>query len=655
MKKIIRTLILAVACTLLVACAKTNKNNKINIVTSIYPIYDWTLNVVGNNDNINITLLQDSGADLHNYQPTVADIAKVSSSDLFIYVGGESDEWVEDALKSAVNKDMITINLLETLGDKAKEEELIEGMEGEEEGEDHDHEEGEEEEVEYDEHVWLSLKNAQIFVSKIKDAIASIDKANAKTYEANAKKYNDELKALDNKYADAYFDQIADWVSKNPYSFGANYKCGQECALRMISCLLTYPCFQSRAKEADINNIKSIISGSYRKILSNFFYAHRCIRNNHTISELVGMIIGSWCCKDDNRMKYAYRTLDAVIHEQFLDDGGYTQQSFNYQRLALMDLEIVLAIGNKTGMNISNDSKDRVLQCALQLFQCQDQSGDVPNYGSNDGALILPLTIFGYRDFRPGINAIYYMIRECPLYNEPFLQEELLWLGVLRNNDHAFKESINRVSVDYPKTGLSVFRSDRHWMMVVCKREMHHMDNGHIDLWIDGKNILCDAGSYSYASDLGRELYSNVSHNTAYCKGLTQIRRIGAFAVYGQPVIKKREWHEDSIEFEVEYSTGYSHRRNVKAGNNRYDIFDEVINSGRECYIQFHIIGEVKKLENNCVETESCLLRFNVPVSITNTKRSLYYLKSDDTTCISVPCNKAVHTIIEIKENTEND
>ena len=459
----------------------------------------------------------------------------------------------------------------------------------------------------------------------------------------------------DNKYADAYFDQIADWVSKNPYSFGANYKCGQECALRMISCLLTYPCFQSRAKEADINNIKSIISGSYRKILSNFFYAHRCIRNNHTISELVGMIIGSWCCKDDNRMKYAYRTLDAVIHEQFLDDGGYTQQSFNYQRLALMDLEIVLAIGNKTGMNISNDSKDRVLQCALQLFQCQDQSGDVPNYGSNDGALILPLTIFGYRDFRPGINAIYYMIRECPLYNDPFLQEELLWLGVLRNNDHAFKESINRVSVDYPKTGLSVFRSDRHWMMVVCKREMHHMDNGHIDLWIDGKNILCDAGSYSYASDLGRELYSNVSHNTAYCKGLTQIRRIGAFAVYGQPVIKKREWHEDSIEFEVEYSTGYSHRRNVKAGNNRYDIFDEVINSGRECYIQFHIIGEVKKLENNCVETESCLLRFNVPVSITNTKRSLYYLKSDDTTCISVPCNKVVHTIIEIKENTEND
>lgn len=206
MKKIIRTFILACATLLLVACGKTNKGNKINIVTSIYPIYDWTLNVVGNNDNITITLLQDSGADLHNYQPTVADIAKVSSSDLFVYVGGESDEWVEDALKTKVNKDMIAINLLEELGDKAKEEELVEGMEGEEhdheEGEDHDHEH-EEGEVEYDEHVWLSLKNAQIFVEKIKDAVVKLDKANASLYENNAKKYIDELKALDAKYADA--------------------------------------------------------------------------------------------------------------------------------------------------------------------------------------------------------------------------------------------------------------------------------------------------------------------------------------------------------------------------------------------------------------------------------------------------------------------
>lgn len=459
----------------------------------------------------------------------------------------------------------------------------------------------------------------------------------------------------DSKYAEAYFGEIEDWVLNNPYSFGANYKCGQECALRLISCLLTYPCFQNRAKETDISNIKTIVSGSYRKILSNFFYAHRCIRNNHTISELVGMIIGSWCCKDDKRMEYAYRTLDAVVHEQFLDDGGYTQQSFNYQRLALMDLEIVLAIRNKTGMDISNNAKDRVLKNALQLFQCQDQSGDVPNYGSNDGALILPLTIFGYRDFRPGINAIYFMLQGCSLYNDPFLEEELLWLGVLRNNDHAFKESINRVSVDYPKTGLSVFRSDRHWMMVVCKREMHHMDNGHIDLWIDGKNILCDAGSYSYASDLGRELYSNVSHNTAYCKGLTQIRRIGAFAVYGQPKINRREWHKDSIEFEIEYSTGYIHKRRIEVGTDRYDIIDEVISSGKECYIQFHMIGEVKVLADNCVETDGCLISFDAPVSVTNSKRSLYYLKSDDTTCISVPCNKAVHTIIEIKENTEND
>ena len=459
----------------------------------------------------------------------------------------------------------------------------------------------------------------------------------------------------DQKYAEAYFHQISDWVSKNPYSFGANYKCGQECALRMISCLLTYPCFQENAKEEDINHIKTIVSGSYRKILSNFFYAYRCIKNNHTISELVGMIIGSWCCKDDQRTKYAYKTLDKVIHDQFLDDGGYTQQSFNYQRMALMDLEIVLSLRNKTGKDISKDSKDRILKSALQMYQCQDQSGDVPNYGSNDGALILPLTLYGYRDFRPGINAIHYMIQGTPLYSDHYLQEEFLWLGISSDNEFGSKENIQRASIDYPQTGLSVFRSNRHWMMVVCKREMHHMDNGHIDLWIDGKNILCDAGSYSYASDLGREMYSNVSHNTAYCKGLTQIRRVGAFAVYGQPEIKKREWLENSLDFEIEYSTGYSHKRSIKAKNNRYDIFDEVSAPGRECYIQFHVIGEVKPLGDRCVKLDGCLLRFNIPFMLSPAKRSLLYLKSEDTTCISVPCNETVHTIIEIKENTKND
>ena len=83
-------------------------------------------------------MLLDNGVDLHSYQPTADDIVKIKSCDMFIYVGGESDEWVEDVLETAENKDMVVVNLLEELGGMVKEEELIEGMQDEEHDHDHD-------------------------------------------------------------------------------------------------------------------------------------------------------------------------------------------------------------------------------------------------------------------------------------------------------------------------------------------------------------------------------------------------------------------------------------------------------------------------------------------------------------------------------------
>lgn len=177
-------------------------DEKISIVTTIFPEYDWVSQIVGDTDSAEIRLLLDKGVDLHSYQPTAEDIVQLASCDLFIYVGGESDEWVEDALLEATNKDMKVINLLEALGDSVKEEELVEGMEAEEEEE--EGEEGEEEEeVEYDEHVWLSLSNAQVLCGVIADTLAEIDAANAESYQTNAVSYCEQLAALDAQYAEA--------------------------------------------------------------------------------------------------------------------------------------------------------------------------------------------------------------------------------------------------------------------------------------------------------------------------------------------------------------------------------------------------------------------------------------------------------------------
>ena len=170
-------------------------HTKISIVTTIFPEYDWVREILGDKaDSAEITMLLDKGVDLHSYQPTADDLIKLSDCDLFVYVGGESDGWVDDALKSAANRDRKVINLLEILGDSVKEEETVEGMQEEEE----DHEE-----KEYDEHVWLSLKNAEVLVNAISKSLQELDTDNKDTYAANADAYGQKLSALDAEYQKA--------------------------------------------------------------------------------------------------------------------------------------------------------------------------------------------------------------------------------------------------------------------------------------------------------------------------------------------------------------------------------------------------------------------------------------------------------------------
>ncbi len=220
MKKILSIMIAAVmllcslsACGSEINIAKADVpgDKELRIVTTIFPEYDWVMNILGDNPaNAKVTMLLDNGVDLHSFQPTADDILKISTCDMFIYVGGESDEWVEDALKEAVNKDMVVIDLLEALGDSVKEEEMVEGMqedehehehEDEHEGEDgHEHED---EEIEYDEHVWLSLRNAAVLTEIISNELQKKDAKNAQVYKTNADSYIEKLNALDKQYSDA--------------------------------------------------------------------------------------------------------------------------------------------------------------------------------------------------------------------------------------------------------------------------------------------------------------------------------------------------------------------------------------------------------------------------------------------------------------------
>lgn len=191
-----------------------NKTEKVKIVTTIFPEYDWVRQIAGDKvSDMDITMLMDNGVDMHSYQPTADDIMKISDCDLFIYVGGESDEWVNNALKEAVNKDMQVIDLLDVLGEQVKIEELVEGMQ------DAEHEEEEEhEEKEYDEHVWLSLKNAETLCDAIAEALGNADPDNKAVYDTNKAAYIDQLVSLDNQYR-----EVVDQASMKTLLFGDRF------------------------------------------------------------------------------------------------------------------------------------------------------------------------------------------------------------------------------------------------------------------------------------------------------------------------------------------------------------------------------------------------------------------------------------------------
>lgn len=225
-------IVLAMSIFVISACSNSKDSaaiagtEKISVVCTIFPQYDWVREIIGENtDDYEITLLMDDGIDLHSYQPSAKDIATISNCDLFIYVGGESDKWVDDVLKETVNKEMKVISLLEVLGDAVKKEEIIEGMEHEhhehdededhehDEDEDHEHEEDEHDEDEHhehdedeshfhedDEHVWLSLKNAQVIINSIKNALEEIDSKNSEIYAKNYNNYVEKLSELDMEY-----------------------------------------------------------------------------------------------------------------------------------------------------------------------------------------------------------------------------------------------------------------------------------------------------------------------------------------------------------------------------------------------------------------------------------------------------------------------
>ena len=275
----------------------------------------------------------------------------------------------------------------------------------------------------------------------------------------------------------------------------------------------------------------------------------------------------------------------------------------------------------------------------MLLYQCQDISWDMPNYGSNDGALIYPVTSCFYRDFRPVINTIIAMLTGKQLYDVDKHQEELIWFSGKNPEDYPIKK-IDSLSSEFGRAGIFTLRKGTSMMMLIandyCTRPAH-MDQNHIDLWVDEINVLCDAGTYSYASTTGQSLIMNSAHNTAEVQDMPQMNLRGSFMVYGWTKRVKIMHSDAYLESIVKSKNGYVHHRKVECFESGYIVTDNVDKNYVLC---FHTTCKVELRNGRAIlrhgDKICCTLTTSGKISIETATRSLYYLTKENVLCIKI-------------------
>ena len=216
MRTRLRQISVFVAVLLLVGCGGPGGDGRTRVVTTIFPLYDFARQVAGDDDGVEITCLADGAADMHSFSPSSQDIVAIAECDVFVYVDGESDEWVAEVLDQHPNENRVVICCFDVLGGRLLAEDGAEG--------------------EFDEHVWLSLRNAAALTEAIADALEQAVPERAEAYAENAAAYVAQLDALDARYAQALAGGGTLLVADRfPFAYLAN-DYGLECLAAFSGC-----------------------------------------------------------------------------------------------------------------------------------------------------------------------------------------------------------------------------------------------------------------------------------------------------------------------------------------------------------------------------------------------------------------------------------
>lgn len=391
-------------------------------------------------------------------------------------------------------------------------------------------------------------------------------------------------------------NEIENWIDANPVNLGPNYKCSQEISLRTLNWTFALHYYKDspHLTPALFNKIVNSIYWQVKHVYSNINFSRIAVRNNHAITEsLVLYLIGllypffpeakKW--KQDGK-----KWFEKEIAYQIYPDGTFLQFSMNYHRVVIQLLSWAIRLAHLNSEKFSDVVYGRANASLDFLNACMNENnGHLPNYGANDGALFFPLNNNDYRDYRPQLEVLSGILGRKNNYHN---QEDKYWYGL--SNDNAEKSTSKQGTYSFTDGGYYLLREKDALTFLRCgnhKDRPSQADNLHLDVWVNGENILRDAGSYKYNADEEtlRFFFGTGSHNTVTLGEHDQMLKGGRFIWYYWSGPACGEWKEFADYYEFTGSVhvfkqlgkNIVHKRLVKKYKNelRWEITDEIKSS----------------------------------------------------------------------------
>ncbi len=347
-----------------------------------------------------------------------------------------------------------------------------------------------------------------------------------------------------NKHKDFVLSQIADWIDANPTNQGPNWKCSQEISIRVFNWIfaLYYYSDKGPMNEELWQKILNSIYQQITHVRKHIDFSKIAVRNNHAITETLALyIVGllfPWLDEKGEWKEKGKKWFEQEIEYQIYPDGTYLQFSMNYHRVVIQLLTKAIVISELNEEYFTDVVYERAYNSINFLFQCQNsENGDLPNYGSNDGALFFPLNNCNYRDFRPQLNVLHYVLTGKYLYNNGIWMEDAFWLTgsskFVPKNYKPIEKQLGLLA--FEKGGYYLIRENESLTFLRAgshKDRPLQADNLHLDLWYKCDNILIDGGSYKYNEldkDLAGYFIGTQSHNTVMLENYDQMLKGGRF------------------------------------------------------------------------------------------------------------------------------